>query len=77
MCVCLPLQKQLRVNVLGSVRPTQVLLPDMIEKQEGRIVFISSVAGQVRKPVHLYLAFVMLVYWCFGRATPLPNANNT
>lgn len=46
VCI-LALQKQLRVNVLGSVRPTQALLPQMIERQEGRIVFISSMAGQV------------------------------
>ena len=46
------LQKQLQVNVLGSVRPTKVLLPDMIEKQQGRIVFISSMAGQVSLSIH-------------------------
>ena len=36
------------MNVLGYVYPTKALLPAMIEKKEGRIVFVSSQAGQVR-----------------------------
>ena len=40
-------QESYRVNVLGSVCPTHALLPDMISRREGRIVFISSMAGQV------------------------------
>ncbi len=42
-------QELLRVNVLGYVYPIKALLPAMINKREGRIVFISSQAGQVVK----------------------------
>ena len=35
------------MNLLGSVLPTQVLLPAMMDRNEGKIVFISSQAGQV------------------------------
>ena len=35
------------MNVLGSIYLTQALLPAMMERREGRIVFISSLAGQV------------------------------
>ena len=36
-----------KVNVLGSVQPTKVLLPSMIKRRCGRVVFVSSQAGQV------------------------------
>lgn len=39
------------MNVLGSVYLTQALLPTMMERREGRIVFISSMAGQVNSCV--------------------------
>ena len=35
------------MNVLGSVYLTQALLPIMMERREGKIVFISSMAGQL------------------------------
>lgn len=41
-------QEILRVNVLGSVYLTQAMLPIMMERREGKIVFISSMAGQVQ-----------------------------
>lgn len=44
-------QEILRVNVLGSVYLTQALLPIMMERREGKIIFISSMAGQVRSCV--------------------------
>ena len=37
------------MNLLGSVLPTQVILPAMMDRKEGKIVFISSQAGQVLK----------------------------
>jgi len=40
------------VNVLGSVYLTQALLPDMMERGDGRIVFVSSLAGQVAGQYH-------------------------
>ena len=40
-------QEILRVNVLGYVNPTKALLPAMIQRREGRVVFVSSQAGQV------------------------------
>ncbi len=36
------------MNVLGSVYSTQALLPAMVTKREGRIVFIASQAAQVK-----------------------------
>ena len=35
------------MNVLGYVYPTKALLPAMIQRREGRVVFVSSQAGQV------------------------------
>lgn len=37
------------MNVLGSVFPTQALLPAMMERREGKIVFVASQAGQVNR----------------------------
>jgi NADP-dependent 3-hydroxy acid dehydrogenase YdfG len=36
------------LNYFGSVNPTFFLLPKMKEKRYGHIVFVSSMAGQVR-----------------------------
>ena len=35
------------MNVLGGVYVTQALLPAMVERKGGKVVFISSQAGQV------------------------------
>ena len=35
------------MNVLGGVYVTQALLPAMVEHKGGKVVFISSQAGQV------------------------------
>ncbi len=45
------------MNVLGSVYTTQALLPAMITKRQGKIVFISSILGQVN-PMQACLLFV-------------------
>ncbi len=42
------MQEVFRVNILGYVFPTKALLPSMIQQREGRIVFVSSQAGQVK-----------------------------
>ena len=42
-----PPQELYKVNVLGSVQPTRALLPSMIQRQWGRVAFVSSQAGQV------------------------------
>ena len=49
--VSLVSQEILHVNVLGSVYLTQAVLPIMMERREGKIVFISSMAGQVHSCV--------------------------
>lgn len=41
-----------RVNVWGSVLATQAVVPVMIEKGRGKIVFISSKAAVVGEPAH-------------------------
>ena len=48
------------MNILGSVYPTQVLLPAMMERKEGRIVFVSSQAGQVELTIYTKLAVALL-----------------
>lgn len=40
-------ERMYKVNVLGSVYPTRVILPLMKAENEGRIVFVSSMAGLV------------------------------
>ncbi len=56
------LQEILRVNVLGSVYTTQALLPAMITKRQGKIVFISSQLGQVKS--NACLSFVHFTSSC-------------
>ena len=36
-----------RLNVLSAMHVTRALLPSMKERRTGRIVFVSSVAGQL------------------------------
>lgn len=62
-------EKQLRVNVLGSVHPTQAVLPDMIDRKTGRIIFISSLAGQMA--VYGYSAYSASKYAVRGLAEVL------
>ena len=41
-----------RVNVMGTVLPTQVVVPHMIELGKGKIVNVSSKAAVVGEPYH-------------------------
>jgi len=41
-------EAMMRVNYLGSVFPTRAVVPSMKKRGSGRIVFVSSQAGQVR-----------------------------
>lgn len=46
----LPLEEfehMMRVNYLGSVYPTRLVVPGMKKRRSGAIVFVSSQAGQV------------------------------
>lgn len=45
--MCLFLQELMSVNYLGSVYPTRAVITTMKERRMGRIVFVSSQAGQV------------------------------
>lgn len=44
------IERMTRVNYLGTVYFTRALLPAMIERRRGWIVFVSSVAGRIASP---------------------------
>jgi short-subunit dehydrogenase len=44
------LERMMRVNYLGSVYLTRLLLPQMIERRAGWVVFVASVAGKIGTP---------------------------
>ncbi len=44
------LERMMRVNYLGSVYLTKRLLPQMIERRTGWVVFVASVAGRIGTP---------------------------
>lgn len=44
------IERMLRVNTLGSIYLTKALLPGMIERRRGWIVFMASVAGKIASP---------------------------
>jgi short-subunit dehydrogenase len=44
------IERMTRVNYLGSVYFTKLLLPQMVERRTGWIVFVASVAGRISTP---------------------------
>lgn len=40
-------ERMYRINVLGSIYPTRVVLPAMKQKKQGKIIFVSSQVAQV------------------------------
>jgi len=44
------MERMLRVNFLGSLYWTKALLPQMVERRQGWIVFVASVAGKLAVP---------------------------
>ena len=44
------MERLMRVNYFGTLYFTKVLLPQMVERREGWIVFVSSVAGKIASP---------------------------
>jgi short-subunit dehydrogenase len=44
------IERMMRVNYLGSVYCTKALLPQMVERGRGWIVFMSSIAGKIGMP---------------------------
>jgi short-subunit dehydrogenase len=44
------MEQMMRVNYLGSLYWTKALLPQMVERQQGWIVFVASVAGKIGVP---------------------------
>jgi short-subunit dehydrogenase len=44
------MERMLRVNFLGSLYWTKALLPPMVERRQGWIVFVASVAGKLAVP---------------------------
>ena len=45
-------QRMFAVNVMGTVLPSQVVVPEMMRKNRGKIVHISSKAAVVGEPYH-------------------------
>jgi len=45
-------QRMFKVNVMGTVLPCQAVVPEMMKRQKGRIVNISSKAAVVGEPYH-------------------------
>lgn len=44
------MERMMRVNYLGALSFTKLLLPHMVERRQGWLVFISSVAGRIATP---------------------------
>jgi short-subunit dehydrogenase len=44
------LERMMRINYLGSVYLTRLLLPHMVERGRGWVVFVASVAGRIGTP---------------------------
>jgi short-subunit dehydrogenase len=44
------MERMMRVNYLGALRFTKALLPGMVERARGGIVFVASVAGKIALP---------------------------
>jgi 3-oxoacyl-[acyl-carrier protein] reductase len=44
------MERMLRVNYLGALYFTKALLPDMVARRRGWIVFVASVAGRIAPP---------------------------
>lgn len=44
------MERMMRVNYLGSLYVTKALVPQMVERGEGWLVFIASVAGKIAPP---------------------------
>lgn len=61
--------RMLRVNVLGSVYPTRVVLGGMKRRRSGRIVFVSSQVAQVA--IHGYTAYAASKWALRGLAEAL------
>lgn len=57
------------MNILGSVYPTKAVLPSMVKRRSGALVFISSVAGQLG--LYGYSAYSTTKYGLRGLAETL------
>ena len=44
------MERMMRVNYLGSLYVTKALVPQMVQRREGWLVFIASVAGKIAPP---------------------------
>ncbi len=44
------MERMMRVNYFGTLYFTKALLPQMVERQKGWLVFVSSVAGKIASP---------------------------
>jgi short-subunit dehydrogenase len=44
------MERVMRVNYVGALRFTKALLPGMVERRRGSLVFVASVAGKIATP---------------------------
>jgi len=61
-------ERMTRVNYLGAVAITQAVLPGMIERGRGALVFVASVAGRVATPLEAPYAATKAAMLAFAEA---------
>jgi len=65
------MERMLRVNFLGSLYFTKALLPAMVERERGWVVFMASVAGRIATPGEAIYAATKFALVGFAEALSL------
>jgi len=59
---------QLEVNVLGAIEATRLVLPGMIERRSGHVIYMASLAGKIATPTYSVYAATKFALAGFGEA---------
>ena len=54
----------LELNVLGTISLTKAVLPEMLKRESGMVVVISSVAGKMGEETSLYCQLWLSLQFC-------------